>query len=373
MGAPTDAEVAQASGCTPGAQALLDAIIGKWPGTTSFGCFNKRPVRGGSSWSYHAAGRAIDVHNTSAIMQQIADAMIEVDGVEEVIYNRRIWSLAKKGLGWRPYDGDNPHTDHVHIGVGTDFAGASGGNLNIRVSNLLQVDTILGSGSLYQYIGDFPDPNCEYILAKSQITTPYTEKKQTKVLSTPCSKNEQQGNVFPSFDSDCWDSYTLPELEWKNDLTCYCKPLISDQHCCRWTNSTIYEAEGTFTLKVGAKDIRNFSLSVWTSPFQNLGVPCVDKYEWVDKKPSFSLEVPHLPAGATYRIRPSDHSVIFADRSVEPGNKYTTGRNGGPTGSFVVESCTTAYVLAEFDCKNTATDAKIDIGFSYRYLSSGFV
>ncbi|MFI9528807.1 peptidoglycan-binding domain-containing protein [Micromonospora rosaria] len=44
-----------------------------------------------------------------------------------VIFNRRIWSVARASEGWRPYTGSNPHTTHVHISVGTGPDGKSGG------------------------------------------------------------------------------------------------------------------------------------------------------------------------------------------------------------------------------------------------------
>lgn len=40
-----------------------------------------------------------------------------------VIYNRRIISTARLSAGWRPYDGVNPHTTHVHVSVATAAAG----------------------------------------------------------------------------------------------------------------------------------------------------------------------------------------------------------------------------------------------------------
>lgn len=37
--------------------------------------------------------------------------------IKYVIWNRRIWSLARDDEGWRAYDGDNPHTGHCHLSV----------------------------------------------------------------------------------------------------------------------------------------------------------------------------------------------------------------------------------------------------------------
>lgn len=35
--------------------------------------------------------------------------------VKYVIWNRRIWSLARDAEGWRPYNGPSPHTHHCHV------------------------------------------------------------------------------------------------------------------------------------------------------------------------------------------------------------------------------------------------------------------
>lgn len=55
-------------------------------------------------------------------------------GVEGIIYNRRVMGFPANGPayrgpagGWRPYNGPNPHTDHVHIQFSTDALRAVGG------------------------------------------------------------------------------------------------------------------------------------------------------------------------------------------------------------------------------------------------------
>jgi TP901 family phage tail tape measure protein len=86
-------------------------------GNTNFmGGYNNRNVRGGSSKSMHAYGRAFDVGGSHQTMSKIAEFMRQVKDIQYVIYNRRISS---SGGAWRPYSGVNPHTDHVHA----DFKG----------------------------------------------------------------------------------------------------------------------------------------------------------------------------------------------------------------------------------------------------------
>lgn len=375
MSAPTTAEVNASSGCKPGVTTLLNELQSKFPGTTSMGCYNRRNVVGGSTWSYHAAGRAIDVGNTPAIMQEIANYVVGKDGIEEVIYNRKIWTSARSGEGWRNYTGENPHTDHVHIGASIDFSGQLGGNPTVTLTPI----TIQPIANIKDLIGDFPDPNCTYIFGQTkdgrvvaQETGTYLKESTKKIIQAPCG-DEDDLKVFPGFESDCWDSYYLPELEYARDQTCFCQPLQVDEHCCKWTNDSIYDAYGDFVLHIGNKDLKNFRLSIWVEPSDNFKTPCEDRKFWTGRERQYSIEIPHFPRESIYRNNPSSHTITFSNKKSEPAIKYVTGRGGGPLGEFSVPSCYTAYALVEFDCHNTSDKAKFDLGFSYRYLSSGTV
>ena len=315
MSAPTTAEVNASSGCKPGLTNLLNEIQARWPGTTSAGCYNKRNVRGGNTWSYHAAGRAIDVVNSPAIMQEIANAAVGREGIEEVIYNRKIWTSARSGEGWRPYTGENPHTDHVHIGASTNFSGQLGGNPNVNLDPI----TIQPIENIKNIIGDFPD------------------------------------------------------LEYAKDNTCFCQPLEVNEHCCKWTNDSIYDSRGEFILKIGNKDLKNFRFSMWIESSSDLDLPCDTPEFWINRERQFAIEIPHFPKGSVYKNTATTHTITFANKKSEPAIKYVTGRHGGPIGDFSVPSCFTAYTLVEFDCHNTADNAEFCIGFAYRYLSSGTI
>lgn len=37
--------------------------------------------------------------------------------IDNVIWNKRIWTYARRHEGWRRYTGLSDHTDHVHIGL----------------------------------------------------------------------------------------------------------------------------------------------------------------------------------------------------------------------------------------------------------------
>lgn len=121
----TRAELNRWTGPRPGVRAFHDAVL--WvrhsAGVRSGGIYNRRRVRGGTSWSLHSVGRAADfmVPNMAAGYDIAFRAIRQARmlGVSEVIFNRRRWTAER---GTQPYRGSNPHTDHVHIGFTVDFA-----------------------------------------------------------------------------------------------------------------------------------------------------------------------------------------------------------------------------------------------------------
>jgi hypothetical protein len=88
-------------------------------GPTHFmGSYNNRNVRGGSTKSLHAYGRAFDIGASKEIMYKISRYLQKVPNIQYVIYNREI---SYRGGAWRKYTGVNPHTDHVHADFPVDF------------------------------------------------------------------------------------------------------------------------------------------------------------------------------------------------------------------------------------------------------------
>lgn len=106
---------------------------------TSWACYSPRP----GTRSEHPLGRACDITFGNAIGQHPTPAQREagwavtnwmknnadVLGVEYLIWQGKIWSVARNGEGWRNYDGGgmhNPgsvtggHYDHLHVTVKTN-------------------------------------------------------------------------------------------------------------------------------------------------------------------------------------------------------------------------------------------------------------
>ena len=88
----------------------------------NLGIYNPRNVAGTNTPSAHAEGRALDIGLlvTRPGEKLIGDELFQLFirnsielGLDHVIWNRQIWSQVHPRP--RPYLGQNPHTDHVHV------------------------------------------------------------------------------------------------------------------------------------------------------------------------------------------------------------------------------------------------------------------
>src|SRR5215211_5097348 len=108
---------------TPGARSLMKWILDNFKDASSAGIYNCRTVRGGSDTSLHAEGRALDVHfpgkghKDGHKLVQLLRPIASKLGIQEMIFDRTIWSARSPGKAGRRYTGVNPHFDHVHIGL----------------------------------------------------------------------------------------------------------------------------------------------------------------------------------------------------------------------------------------------------------------
>jgi hypothetical protein len=120
-----------APGFTAGAAALSAWLEAHYHYTRSIGGYACRQnTANPAQMSLHAEGRAVDwmlsaanpkhrravarfVRTVPARNWAVARAM----GIQELIWNHRIWTSYHHSEGWRAYTGPNPHTDHIHIGL----------------------------------------------------------------------------------------------------------------------------------------------------------------------------------------------------------------------------------------------------------------
>jgi hypothetical protein len=121
----------------PGVIAFRDMLLKAFPSTGSDGITRDCNIGGTSE---HKEGRAWDWAVSAldpkgvAIVNQVftwlfatdkyghQDAMIRRLGIMYIVWNHHIWSAAIPDQGWLPYNGPNPHTDHVHFSFSWDGA-----------------------------------------------------------------------------------------------------------------------------------------------------------------------------------------------------------------------------------------------------------
>ena len=138
--------------CTGRAQRgtlALQSWLGRHVRGVTWGIYSCRRTRSGSSMSLHAEGRAVDWHldvrkpADRAAANRLISAFLAPDaagrpaamarrmGLQEIIWNCRIWSAREPTAGMRPYSvcrgGTSrtmAHKDHLHIGL--NWRGARG-------------------------------------------------------------------------------------------------------------------------------------------------------------------------------------------------------------------------------------------------------
>lgn len=116
----------------------------RFSGVKFMGAYNNRNVRGGSSKSMHAYGRAFDVGASPGTMERIAEYLRTIEGVQYVIYNHRI-SGPGANKPWRAYNpgpGGSAHEDHVHVDFQSSFKGlgmgtGTGGTYTVKPGDTL--------------------------------------------------------------------------------------------------------------------------------------------------------------------------------------------------------------------------------------------
>lgn len=109
--------------CQPGAIQLRQDLLSRYPETRDWGCYNCRTISGTDTLSLHAEGRAIDIGIVASRKQDgdeifawcVANA--EALGLQEILWNDRIWSALRPEVRHR-----SGHRDHVHIGLNWDGA-----------------------------------------------------------------------------------------------------------------------------------------------------------------------------------------------------------------------------------------------------------
>ncbi len=110
--------------CSGGAeettQRMQAYFLARFSGMTSGGIYNCRSIAGSDTLSVHGTGRAGDTMTgtgnptiPSLFLAEQMRLFSKELGIQGIIHNRRQW-FCHKGLGWRDFNGSNPHIDHIH-------------------------------------------------------------------------------------------------------------------------------------------------------------------------------------------------------------------------------------------------------------------
>jgi hypothetical protein len=108
--------------------AFRDLVLATFPGTSSLGINRHSDAPGRSE---HKEGRAWDwkvcQNCQGTLATDLLSWLLAPDshghpfaaarrfGIMYIIWDSRIWGAYSANEGWRPYNGPNPHTDHVHF------------------------------------------------------------------------------------------------------------------------------------------------------------------------------------------------------------------------------------------------------------------
>jgi hypothetical protein len=111
--------------CSPNLQLIMEYVNERW-GLTNLGCYGKRPIRGGTTWSSHAFGAAQDMSyrdgpDRDVIVNEVIPFLVDnaaALGVQRVhdYIAKRYWQVGKGWIG-RPPGFVN---DHLHVEVNSE-------------------------------------------------------------------------------------------------------------------------------------------------------------------------------------------------------------------------------------------------------------
>jgi hypothetical protein len=111
--------------CSPNLQLIMEYVNERW-GLTNLGCYGKRPIRGGTTWSSHAFGAAQDMSyregpDRDVIVNEVIPFLVNnaaALGIQRVhdYIAKRYWQIGKGWIG-RPPGFVN---DHLHVEVNTE-------------------------------------------------------------------------------------------------------------------------------------------------------------------------------------------------------------------------------------------------------------
>ena len=114
--AGSPAPAPRSSGANPVAEQTWQEVSSQFEGVKHLGIWGDK--RHQKTKSDHNTGDALDIGiKDSSQGEQIAQKLIKEaqdKNISYIIWNKQIWNPSISN-SWRPYNGDNPHTSHVHV------------------------------------------------------------------------------------------------------------------------------------------------------------------------------------------------------------------------------------------------------------------
>ena len=115
------------SGANPVAEQTWEEVSTQFPGVKHLGIWGDK--RHQKTKSDHNTGDALDIGITDLNQgTEIAQKLIKEaqdKNISYIIWNKQIWNPSVSN-SWRPYNGDNPHTSHVHVSFNRSSQPAAG-------------------------------------------------------------------------------------------------------------------------------------------------------------------------------------------------------------------------------------------------------
>jgi hypothetical protein len=137
-GSPAPTPV-KSSGANPVAEQTWEEVSSQFEGVKHLGIWGDK--RHQKTKSDHNSGDALDIGiKDSNQGEQIAQKLIKEaqdKNIKYIIWNKQIWNPSVSD-SWRPYNGDNPHTTHVHVSFNRS-ALPSGGEIALTHNNPLNI------------------------------------------------------------------------------------------------------------------------------------------------------------------------------------------------------------------------------------------
>ena len=161
------APAASSSGANPVAEQTWEEVSSQFEGVKHLGIWGDE--RHKKTKSDHNSGDALDIGIKDLGQgEQIAQKLIgeaQDKNIKYIIWNKQIWNPSVSD-SWRPYNGENPHTSHVHVSFNRSEQSGGGGDIALTHNNPLnihhgeftsQYGGKQGSKDAAGYVSMFPD------------------------------------------------------------------------------------------------------------------------------------------------------------------------------------------------------------------------